>query len=187
MRLLAMLALLLLSPGVRAAEFSVHTLFDTLAKNRPAKAQFVEKKYLALLDRPVESRGELLFTPPSRMEKRTLSPKPETVVVDAERVTLERAGKRYAMGLRDNPGIAVLVESIRATLGGDLGALTRTYSVALDGAAGDWKLRLRPLDPAVATLVERIEISGANAEVRTVEIFQADGDRSVMAISPAKG
>jgi hypothetical protein len=187
MRLLAMLAWSCCAPLAQAADFNVTTLFASLAKSRPTKAEFVEKKYLALLDRPVESRGELLFTPPARMEKRTLAPKPETVVVDADRVSLERAGKRYTMGLRENPAIAVLVESIRATLGGDLASLTRTYSVALDGTAGAWKLKLRPLDPTVATLVERIDIAGGNAEVRSVEIFQADGDRSVMTITPAKG
>ena len=44
---------------------------------------------------------------------------------------------------------------------------------------------LRPLDASLTSLVERIEIGGVEAQVRTVEIFQADGDRSVMTISPA--
>jgi hypothetical protein len=44
---------------------------------------------------------------------------------------------------------------------------------------------LRPLDPSLATLVERIEIGGGEAQVRSVEIFQSDGDRSVMTIAPA--
>jgi hypothetical protein len=185
MRLLAMLAWSCCAPLAQAADFNVTTLFASLAKSRPTKAEFVEKKYLALLDRPVESRGELLFTPPARMEKRTLAPKPETVVVDADRVSLERAGKRYTMGLRENPAIAVLVESIRGTLAGDLPALTRTYSVGLDGTPARWRIVLRPLDPSLGTLVERVEIRGMQAQVRTVEIFQADGDRSVMTLSPA--
>lgn len=177
-----LLLVLAFALDARAADLSVPALFEALAKHRPAKAPFVEKKYLSLLDKPVESRGEIAFIPPDRLEKRTTSPKPERVVVDAQRVTLERAGKTYTMGLRENPAVAVLVESIRATLAGDLAALTRTYSVGLEGTPQQWKLRLRPLDPAVATLVERVEIGGGDAVVRTVEIFQADGDRSVMTI-----
>ena len=88
------------------------------------------------------------------------------------------------MGLRENPAVAVLVESIRSTLAGDLASLTRTYSAGLDGDAAAWKLKLRPLDPSLATLVERIEIAGSQAQVRTIEIFQADGDRSVMSLAP---
>ena len=179
--------LLALAGIARAEALSLPALFEQLKKARPATAQFVERKHMALLDKPIESRGELSFTPPARMEKRTVAPKPERVVVDRDRVTLERGGKTYAMGLRENPGVAVLVESIRATLAGDLDALTRTYSVGLDGSAQAWTLRLKPLDPAVATLVERVDISGSRADVRTVEIFQADGDRSVMTLTPGKG
>ncbi len=168
-----------------AAAFDVTSLFEQLARQRPPRAQFHEKKYLSLLDKPLESSGELVFTPPHTLEKRTLAPRPERVVVDRERVTLERGGKAHSLALRANPAIAVLVDSIRGTLAGDLASLTRTYSVALEGAPADWRLKLHPLDPSLATLVERVEIGGAQAQVRTVEIFQADGDRSVMSISPA--
>ena len=168
------------------ADWGVATLFEQLAKNRPDKATFSEKKYLSILERPVESSGELAFTPPDRMEKRTLLPKPERVVVDRETVTLERAGKRHTLRLRENPGVAVLVESIRGTLSGDLAALTRTYSVGLDGPPSRWRLVLRPLDPSLGTMVERVEIAGSQARVATVEIFQADGDRSVMTLSAAR-
>jgi hypothetical protein len=170
-----------------AADFGLESLFGALSAKKPQRTTFHERKFMALLDRPVESRGELTFTPPDRMEKRTTFPKAERVVVDRERITLERGGRTYGMGLRENPGVAVLVESIRATLAGDLAALTRTYSAALDGTRAKWRLVLRPLDPSVATLVERIEIGGANDDVRTVEIFQADGDRSLMTITPGTG
>ena len=182
-----LLAVALLAASFHAAALELPALFDALAKRKPVKAQFTERKFLRLLDKPVESHGELLFTPPDRMEKRTTSPKAERVVVDRERITLDRGGKTYGMGLSENPAMAVLVESIRATLAGDLATLTRTYSVALDGDEGRWRLVLRPLDPAVSTLVERVEIGGAHTDVRRVEIFQADGDRSVMTIAPGSG
>jgi Outer membrane lipoprotein carrier protein LolA-like len=177
-------ALYLASPFARAADWGVAQLFESLSKQKVTRATFKERKFLALLDKPVESSGELVFTPPDRLEKRTLKPNPESMVVDRDTVTLERGGKRHSLALRDNPAIAVLIESIRGTLAGDLVLLTRTYSAGLDGNAARWKLILRPLDPSLAVLVERIEIGGAQAQVRTVEIFQADGDRSLMTLSP---
>ena len=180
------LAAVLSASVMDAAAFDVSSLFQRLSKERPQRAQFQEKKFLALLDRPLESSGELVFTPPHTLEKRTTSPKPERVLVDRERITLERGGKKMSVALRENPAAAVLVESIRGTLAGDLAALTRTYAVGLEGNESAWRLRMRPLDPALTTLVERIEIAGAQAQVKSVEIFQADGDRSVMSIAPAK-
>ena len=181
----ALLALLVALPFAAWPAWNVNELFASLAKERPGRATFTETKHLALLDRPVESSGELVFTPPDTLEKRTLKPKPERVVVDRDRVTLERNGRKQSLSLRANPAVAVLVESIRGTLAGDLAALTRTYSVGLDGTPERWKLVLRPLQPELATLAERIEIGGSQARVATVEIFQADGDRSVMSLAPA--
>jgi hypothetical protein len=180
-----LLAVMLALPLAAPAAWSVNELFASLAKERPGRATFTETKHLALLDRPVESSGELLFTPPDTLEKRTLKPKPERVVIDRDRVTLERNGRKQSLGLRENPAVAVLVESIRGTLAGDLAALTRSYSVGLDGTPERWKLVLRPLQPELATIAERIEIGGSQARVATVEIFQADGDRSVMSLAPA--
>lgn len=184
MRRIFLLAATLAGPGAQAADFDVMTLFDTLAKNRPERAAFSEKKFIAILDRPVESSGELVFIPPDRLEKVTIKPRPERYVIDRETASIERAGKRQTLQLRESPAVAVLVESIRGTLAGDLATLTRTYSVALQGEAKAWRIVLRPLDPGLATLAERIEIAGAQARVITVEIFQADGDRSVMTLSP---
>ena len=185
-RAFVLLACSLVAQSAAAAGFNLASLFDSLAAQRPERAAFNEKKYLAILDRPVESSGELAFIPPDRLEKTTLKPRPEKVVIDRDSVALERAGKRQSLRLIENPAVAVLVESIRATIAGDLTALTRTYSAQLQGDAAAWRLVLRPLDPGLGTLVEHVEISGAQARVSMVEIFQADGDRSVMTISPLK-
>lgn len=184
MRTLLLALLLGAACGAGAADWTVAQLFAELAKRGQTSATFHERKFLALLDKPLESSGELIFIPPDRLEKRTLQPKPEHLVVDGDRVTLERGGKRRTLRLSGNPQIAVLVDSIRGTLSGDLASLTRTYSAGLQGDSARWRLTLRPLDPALGTLVEHIEIGGSGAQVRTVEIFQADGDRSVMTIAP---
>ncbi len=184
MRRAALLAAALAACTVAAAPLGVQELFDSLAHAKPTRAAFKEKKTIALLDKPVESSGELVFTPPSRLEKRTIRPRPETVVVDGDRVTVDRAGRKQTLRLREHPAIAILVESIRATLAGDLASLVKTYSIALAGDTARWRLTLRPLDPSLATLVERLEIAGSQDQVRTVEIFQSDGDRSVMTLTP---
>jgi outer membrane lipoprotein carrier protein LolA len=167
-----------------AAGFDIPSLFAGLARARPERVAFTEKKYLSLLDRPVESSGELLFTPPDKLEKVTLKPRPERVTVDRDVVSLERGGKKQSLRLKENPAVAVLVESIRGTLAGDLAGLSRTYSVGLQGDEGQWRLVLRPLDPSLGTLVERVEVTGTQARVATVEVHQADGDRSVMTLAP---
>ncbi|NMG67509.1 outer membrane lipoprotein carrier protein LolA [Azoarcus indigens] len=181
-RLLATLALLLAAAPAPAAGWGLEQLMATLADNRGGRVSFVETRYMALLDAPIESSGELVYVAPSRLERHTVKPRPETMVLDGNTLQLSREGQTHTVRLRDYPEAAALIDSIRATLAGDRAALEKTYALKLSGGAERWALDLLPADPAVARLVSRIRLAGNNGEVREVDIFQADGDRSMMRI-----
>jgi outer membrane lipoprotein-sorting protein len=174
--------LLTCAAGAQAAPLSLSQLMATLAAHPQHAATFSETKYIAVLDQPVQSSGELRFIPPSRLEMRTLKPRAETLVLDGEQLSVERGQRRHVLQTRDNPEVAGMVESIRATLSGDRKALERVYHVSLTGSAARWALSLVPLDVRVARLVARIRIEGSEARVTGVEILQSDGDRAVMRI-----
>jgi outer membrane lipoprotein-sorting protein len=173
---------LLVSPIVQAAPLSIAQLMAKLAKNPQGAATFTEKKFIALLEQPIESSGELLFIAPARLEKRTLKPKPETMVLDGDTLTVERGRRKHVLQLKDYPEVAGMIESIRATLAGDRKALERVYHLTLDGGQERWALVLTPLDPKVGAVIARIRMEGVKDVVRSVEILQTDGDRSLMAI-----
>jgi outer membrane lipoprotein-sorting protein len=183
-RLWALLVWLVLpvSPLVQAAPLSIAQLMAGLAKSPQGAATFTEKKFIAILEQPVESSGELLFIAPARLEKRTLKPKPETMVLDGDTLTLERGRRKHVLQLKDYPEVTGMIESIRATLAGDRKALERVYHLALDGGTERWTLVLTPLDPKVGAVIARIRMEGVKDVVRSVEILQADGDRSLMII-----
>jgi len=165
-----------------AAGWDVGTLMEMLRAHPPGRARFVETKEISVLDRPLETSGELVFTPPDRLEKHVTSPGDERMVADRERLTLERGGRKQELALADYPQVAVLVESIRGTLAGDRAALERTYRLDLAGDARSWRLTLTPREAALTKLVTRVTVEGSQAEVRRVTVEQADGDRSVMRI-----
>ena len=179
--------LLCLGAGsLAAAPFGIAQLMQMMAESKPASAAFSEKKFIAMLNRPVESSGELRFIPPNRLEKRTLKPKPETLVLEGEQLQVERRGRKHVLQLRDYPEIAGMVESIRATLAGDRAALEQVYRLNLQGGANAWVLNLAPLDSRLSGIVTRIRMEGVRNEVRRMEILLADGDRSVMQIRPGE-
>ena len=60
---------LVLSGGIsHAAGPDLDQLMHGLAQIRSGHAGFVEKKFIAMLDRPVESSGELFYSAPDRLE-----------------------------------------------------------------------------------------------------------------------
>lgn len=173
---------LLAGPLAQAAPLSIDQLMAALAKQPQGAATYTETKTIAMLEQPLESSGELLFVPPSRLEKRTLKPKPESMVLDGDTLTLTRGRRTHVLRLQDYPQVAGMVESIRATLAGDRKALEKVYQLALSGDTERWTLTLTPLDARVGKVISRIRMDGTRARVRSVEILQADGDSSVMTI-----
>jgi len=181
-RMLLALALMLSPLIAHAAGWDLDQLMRGLAQTRSDHAGFVEKKFIAMLDKPVESSGELFYTAPDRLEKRTLKPKPESMTVDAGTLVIERGRQVHRLQLQDHPELAAFIDSIRGTLAGDRKALERNYRMSLEGTAERWTLQLLPLDEKMQAVVKRIRIAGARDAVRSVEITQADGDSSLMLI-----
>lgn len=185
-RYIAIFCAAALALTAHAAEWNAAQLLQSLAQRQGdgGRARFVETKYIALLDKPQVSRGELAFVPPDRLEKRTLEPRPETFTIDKDSIELERRGKRYSMRLADRPEAIAFADSIRGVLMGDQRRLEASYTLALSGARDNWDLRLTPTDAQLLKLISRIDIKGSVDQIRSIEYEMTDGDRTVMSIEP---
>jgi len=156
-----------------------------LAMRRHASAEFIEQQFLAILDHPIESSGELRYDAPDRLEKRTLKPHVETLVLAGGVLTVERAHGRRVVDLHAYPQLQPFVESIRATLAGDRGSLERLFHLQFAGSLARWTMTLVPLDSTVKRAVAQVRIDGVRDQLLKVEIRQPDGDRSLMTLRPA--
>lgn len=194
-RLLAALTLALGTPTVFALNVASQSdeasssdtldkLMSLLAQRKHGHVTFVEEHFLAVLDRPVESSGELFYDAPDRLEKRTVRPKPESLVLEHGLMTAHRGRHTYVLNLADYPQIVPLIDSIRATLAGDRAALENLFKITLEGDLQHWKLLLVPSEATVARTVKQICIEGDRDAIHSVEIQQADGDRSLLTIGP---
>ncbi|WP_439520371.1 LolA-related protein [Hydrogenophaga sp.] len=180
-------ALLLLgTTALVHAAFDIDQLMTELARNPGGQATFIEKRHLALLDKPVVATGEMTYTAPDRLEKRTLTPKPETMLLDKDTLSLERDRRRMSIQLGQRPEVAAFVESIRSTLSGNRASLERSYQLALTGNIDAWVLTLVPSDARIGKLLQRITLSGVREQVLGIEYLQTDGDRTEMSIQPVK-
>ena len=179
---LVALALMLAPVISHAAEWDIDQLMRGLAQIHSGHASFVEKKSIAMLDKPVESSGELFYTAPDHLEKRTIKPKPESMILDRGTLVIERGRQVHRLQSQDYPELAAFIDSVRGTLAGDRKALERNYRLSLDGTVERWTLQLLPVDEKMQAVVKRIRVAGVRDTVRSIEITQADGDSSLMLI-----
>jgi hypothetical protein len=178
-------ALLALASLPALAQWSVDDLMTALAARGSADATFTEQRYVPVLDAPVQSSGTLRFVAPDRLEKHTLQPRAESLVLAGDQLTLLQGPRTRRLALTDLPDGGLAINSLRGTMAGDLAALRRGWNVTLFGERRIWTLSLTPLSAAVAQYIETVLIQGQQDQIDRIEIRQADGVRSVMQIKPA--
>ena len=170
---------------VRAAAWDANALMLLLGSHTPGRATFVEIKTLALLKAPLVSEGTLRYEPPGKLTMVTRTPKAESMVIDGDTLTRQAAdGRAGRIQLADYPEVAGIVEGIRGSLGGNRMLLEQYYSLQVSGSASDWRMRLTPKESRVGRFIQHIDVSGKAHTILAIDILQADGDSSHMAITP---
>ena len=185
LRLVLALALVLPSGAKGGDDSKLVELMQGLAQVKSARGKFVERKYLAILEAPLESSGTLAYAAPGRLEKHMLVPRQESMVLDGDTLVIDNkeTGQRRTFTLQDNPVLWAFVESVRSTLTGDLATLKRFYEVKLEGDATAWRLRLKPTEKRMRQAAAEIRVGGSGTWVNLIEILEAGGDRSVTVIT----
>lgn len=184
---LALALILALPPPASAADpgWTVNDLMDRLAAVKQVEARFVERKTLSVLLSPLVSSGILRYRAPSYLLKQVVEPLPETYEVSGGRLFVESPGRpREEVDLDRYRPLRVLANSLRATLAGDIATLDSYCRIELSGQAEGWTLRLEPRDDEVRRYVSAVVIGGSEAELLVVDTRDADGDQSVMTITP---
>lgn len=189
--ILAAVAVLTVTGPARAVDPSAASdppafaeVMGLFAARTHGRVAFTEIHELAMLKQPVKSSGELVYRAPDRLEKHTIQPKPETLILDHGMLTAQRGRHKYTVALSDAPQVVPFVESVRATLAGDTTSLKRYFTVGFQGDAAHWRLTLLPRDAAIAKSVRQIHMEGERDAILTVEIRESDGDRSLLSIGP---
>ena len=160
-------------------------VLSALARVERSDASFEETRHIAALTAPVVRRGTLSYVRPAELEMVVDTPVREVVRVAGPSLVIERRGQVREIRLTEMPAIAGWVESVRATLAGDLPALSRYFTVRANGDAARWQLELIPLSAELASFVTRVTIAGAGAQITRIDVAEASGDRSVMDVFPA--
>jgi outer membrane lipoprotein-sorting protein len=177
-----------LGQPVASGDWGLPQLMIQMQQVRRSAARFVETKDLRLLNKSLQSSGKLIYIAPDNLQKFTLWPEPSSLVVSGNRLTIAQFdGDSRSLALSDYPQVGALVESVRATLAGDLPRLERYYAVSLAGNEMDWILQLAPHSSELGKLVKRIEVRGAGHDINSIETEESDGDRTRMTITPDPG
>jgi len=177
-------ALAMALPTRAAPAFDLAALTALLGRVQAGDATFTESRRIEMLDRTLASSGRLSFRSPDVFVRETLSPRREKLAVSGNTLTMSLGERSRTMQLDASPEAAVIVEAIRGTLTGNRESLERLFEATVGGSPEQWSLDLVPRDLRLRGQVASVRVSGRDAVVREVAVLLADGDKSVMTISP---
>ena len=162
-----------------AAPPELADVLERMATSAGVEARFEERKELALLAAPLESRGVIYFSPPDRFARFTLAPGFTALVVDGEAVQLREGRDGDLVDLSGNPVARVFVDNIVVLWSGDREQLERHYTAEFRGTLADWELRLAPRREPLSRVIDAITLHGDADDVREMRIIEKDGDRTI--------
>jgi len=164
------------------AAFDLDALAGLLAQRKSGEVRFTEERTIGGIDGPLRASGTLSFSAPDRFARQTLEPRPESMVVEGNIVTLKRGGRSRQMTVDAVPELTALIEAVRGTLSGNTATLRRYFRTTVEGNAALWTLTLVSLDGRLAVQVRELKIAGQGGDLRSIELWLAGGDRSLMSI-----
>lgn len=166
--------------------WNLGALLGSLATRQQGTARYTETRTLKVLTKPIQSSGLLSFRRPDVLEKQVMLPKPESMRVEGDRVTIDDGSPQSPriLQLSDHPEVAILIEAIRTPLTGNLDRLNALFQVSLGGSERRWLLSLVPRDPRAAEWVRSVYVRGSGDRVNAVEIDEQGGDHTVLRIEP---
>ncbi len=167
--------------------FDLPELMGLLSQQKSGEATFTEQRFVRGLDGPLNASGVLSFTAPDRLVRRTVTPRPESMSVEGNTLTLSRGGRTRTVTLDSMPELLGMVEAMRGTLTGNAQSLERYFRSTLTGSSSSWALELKPIDEQLAAQVRTMRLTGRGGEVLGIEMEFIGGDRSVMNITPERG
>jgi hypothetical protein len=176
----------LTAPAQKAQQppLTLQTLMQQMAARKSGEARFTEERTVAGIEGPLLSSGTLSFAAPDRFARHTLQPTRESMEMQGRTLILRRGSRTRQLEIDAVPEVGALLEALRATLTGDAALLARHFNGTLTGDDAKWVLRLRPVDPRLAQQVREVELVGQAADLRSILLQLANGDRSLMLLEP---
>ncbi|MFT7678624.1 MAG: hypothetical protein ACI8QC_002618, partial [Planctomycetota bacterium] len=170
----------------RAAD--IDELFLRFSRMQGLQANFVEKKYLALLALPLKSTGRLYFLPPNYLTRVVDTPTKSKLSITPTELRMRDPNGDEVLDLRQNPELRAFVTSLVRVFAGDRKHLEKSYAITYAHDAEHktkWSLTLRPLAKPLTEMVRYLRLDGSGAAVLRIEIREPNGDRTVTSIADA--
>jgi hypothetical protein len=143
------------------------------------QGRFEQEKRIARINRPLKSRGRFALRRGQGVLWRTEAPIESLLTLTADALSVVQNNQTIvSTSLTGQPALRFLGQSVFAVFMTDVQQLRKSFTL-LGGSVPErplsWSLSLRPEDPAVARLMQEIQLTGGD-QIQSIEISERGGD-----------
>jgi len=147
------------------------------------RGNFVFKKYLPEMPKPIVSRGTFVFVKELGVDWHTREPFDSDFVLTLQGMRQIDAGKTtMQMSASEQPAVRVIGQIFLSLLSLDVQALQSSFSLYGVQQGKQWQVGLKPTVPAIANVFHDAIVNGA-AQVEMLTLHDANGDRTEIEFS----
>ncbi len=159
------------------------TLMHRLAEKTERQSTFREEKTVPFVTGPLVSSGVLIFRGPVHLEKRTLAPFREDLIVEGRQASLTSGGEEtHVVDIDAHAELRVVIDTLIGVLSGDLNRLRADFDVAAEGDAANWRITLRPRGPDAPRFLREASVTGRAAAIREIRLLLPRDNWDVMTV-----
>lgn len=155
-----------------------HLLFNTMksAPDARLEGRFRQQKTLEDIGATLESRGVFSFSVEKGLHWLVREPVATELRITREEIVEIQDGEEVMrMATKDQPMTRVISEIFFSMFTGDRDVLENYFELSEYGSANRWTLQLSPMDDTVASVMESIELQGAET-VQEMTLRETNGD-----------
>lgn len=179
-RLFALLGLVFSHCGIAHADDTLAAVRAIITNHPQVCGDFVQRKSLRALSRPLLSRGKIRFVAGKGVIWELVSPIATRVVLTENAITTwNDNGERRRIAAAQFPLFKALTNIFLAVFTGDFSRLDDAFAIQPATDDGTWRLSLTPQDKTIAVAIESILITGG-AFVDRIAFNERSGDKTVI-------
>lgn len=163
-------------------------LFAAFRRMPGLEARYTEKKHLALLLVPLESKGRLYFLQPGYLSRVVEAPEKSTLTITPGELRMSGRDGVEVIDLHQSDRLRLFVSSLVQVFRGEQQALTELYAISYGPDGEDevrWKLHLVPREKPLDQMMKALTLRGRGVAVTSIELVEPNGDRTVTTITAA--
>jgi outer membrane lipoprotein carrier protein len=148
---------------------------------------FVQKKFITILNDSVESKGLFYYKRAGNMRFDYISPKEMSIVITPLRLYIVSAGKTNTFSLESQKGLSDLAAVMEACIGGDIKSIPAGYSVSYSFREKRHRLEITPNRVNTQSPYLKIEmvINPSNFSLEQLTLWERSKDYTIYRFSGA--